>query len=87
MSRITYDLDEAQMIMLFPMSLSGVAQCRFASLDVSHRCTWDDLAQEFLLQFAFNTVIDVSQRELKALRQRPNETITSFISHLREKIS
>ncbi|RVW86098.1 hypothetical protein CK203_037949 [Vitis vinifera] len=26
MSRITYDLDEAQMIMLFPMSLSGVAQ-------------------------------------------------------------
>ena len=43
-----HNLDEAQMIMLFPMSLSGAAQCWFASLDVSHRHTWDDLAQEFL---------------------------------------
>ena len=43
-----HNLDEAQMIMLFPMSLSGAAQCWFASLDVSRRPTWDDLAQEFL---------------------------------------
>ena len=63
-----HGLDEAQMIMLFPMSLSGAAQRWFASLDVSRRRTWDDLAQEFLRQFAFNTVIDVSRRELEALR-------------------
>ena len=68
------------MIMLFPMSLSGAAQRWFASLDVSRCRTWDDLAQEFLRQFAFNTVIDVSRRELEALRQRPDETVTSFIS-------
>ena len=43
-----HGLDEAQMIMLFPMSLSGAAQCWFASLDVSHRRTWDELTQEFL---------------------------------------
>ena len=36
------------MIMFFPMSLSGAAQCWFASLAVSHRRTLDDLAQEFL---------------------------------------
>ena len=30
-------LDEAQIIMLFPMSLSEVAQQWFASLDASHR--------------------------------------------------
>ena len=36
------------MIMFFPMSLSGAAQRWFASLDVSRRRTWDDLAQEFL---------------------------------------
>ncbi|RVW13642.1 Retrovirus-related Pol polyprotein from transposon 17.6 [Vitis vinifera] len=54
---------------------------------VSRRKTWDDLAQEFLRQFAFNTVIDVSRRELEALRQRPEESITSFISCWREKIS
>ena len=76
-----HNLDEAQMIMLFPMSLSGAAQRWFASLDVSCHRTWDDLAREFLRQFAFNTVINVSRRELEALRQSPNETVTSFISH------
>ena len=35
----THGLDEAQMVMFFPMSLSGVAQCWFASLDVSRRQT------------------------------------------------
>ena len=72
-------LDEAQMAMLFPMSLSGATQRWFASLDVSRHRTWD--------QFAFNTVIDVSRRVLEALRQRPEKSVTSFISHWREKIS
>ena len=80
-------MDEAQMITLFPMSLSGMTQRWFASLDVSHRRTWDDLAQKFLRRFAFNTVIDVSWRELEALRQRLDETVTSFISCWREKIA
>ncbi|RVW66471.1 hypothetical protein CK203_065758 [Vitis vinifera] len=82
-----HGLDDAQMVMLFPMSLSGAAQRWFASLEVSRRRTWDDLAQEFLRQFAFNTVIDVLRRELEALRQRPEESVTSFISRWREKIS
>ena len=43
-----HGLDGAQMIMFFPMSLGGTAQRWFAYLDVSHRRTWDDLAQEFL---------------------------------------
>ena len=38
-------LDEAQMIMLFPLSLSGAAQHGFASLDPSRRMTWADLGQ------------------------------------------
>ena len=62
-------LDESQMISLFPLSLSGAAQHWFAYLESSRRRTWDDLAQEFLRQFSFNTVIDVSRRELEALRQ------------------
>ena len=63
-----HGLDESQVIMLFPMSLSGIAQKWYVSLDISRRRTWDDLTQEFLQQFSFNTVIDVSQRELEALR-------------------
>ncbi|WJZ98496.1 hypothetical protein VitviT2T_017012 [Vitis vinifera] len=80
-------LDEAQMIMLFFLSLSGASQRWFASLDPLRRRTWADLAQEFLIQYSFNTVVDVSQRELEALKQRPDESVTSFISHWREKIA
>ena len=36
-------LDEAQMTMLFSLSLSGAAQRWFASLDPSRRRTWGDL--------------------------------------------
>ena len=61
-------LDEAQMIMLFPLSLSGASQRWFASLDPSRCRTWADLGQEFIRQYSFNTVVDVSRRELKALR-------------------
>ena len=75
------------MIMLFPLSLSGAVQWWFASLDPSRRWTWTNVAQEFLRQYSFNTVVDVSRRELKALKQRSDETVTSFISHWREKIA
>ena len=82
-----HGLDEPQMITLFPLSLSGAAQRWFASLEASRRRTWDDLAQEFLRQFLFNTVVDVSRRELEALRQRVEESISSFISRWRGKIA
>ena len=45
------------------------------------------MAQEFLRQYSFNTVVDVSRRELEALRKRPDETVTSFISRWRKKIA
>ena len=75
------------MIMLFPLSLSGAAQRWFASLDPSRRRTWADLGQKFIRKYSFNTVVDVSRRELEALRQRPDESVTSFISRWREKIA
>ena len=73
--------------MVFLFSLSGATQRWFVSLDGSCRRTWDDLTQKFLRQFAFNIVIDVLRRELEALRQRLKESVTSFISRWREKIS
>ena len=82
-----HGLDEPQMITLFPLSLSRAAQRWFASLEASRRRTWDDLAQEFLRQFSFNTVVDVSRRELEALRQRAEESVSSFISRWRGKIA
>ena len=75
------------MIMLFPLSLGGAAQRWFASLDPSRRRTWADLGQEFIRQYSFNTIVDISRRELEALRQGPDETVTSFIFCWREKIA
>ena len=63
-----HGLDKSQMITLFPLSLSGATQRWLASLESSQRRTWDDLAQEFLRQFSFNTAMDVLRTELEALR-------------------
>ena len=82
-----HGLDEPQMITLFPLSLSGAAQRWFTSLESSRCRTWDDLAQEFLRQFSFNTVVDVLRKELEALRQRAEESVSSFISRWCGKIA
>ena len=37
-----HGLDETQLIMFFPMFLSGATERWFFSLDVSHPRTWDD---------------------------------------------
>ena len=63
-----HKLDEAQMIMFFPLSLGGATQRWFASLDPSRRRTWVNLGQEFIREYSFNTIVEVSQRELEALR-------------------
>ena len=68
------------------MSLSGAAQRWFASIESSRLRTWEDVAHEFLTQFAFSVDIDVSRRELEATKQRPNESISSFISRWRAKV-
>ena len=72
--------DDAQLVAFFPMSLSGVAQKWFSSVEPSRLHTWENVAHEFLTQFAFSVDIDVSRRELEAIRQRPNESISSFIN-------
>ena len=82
-----HGLDESQMITLFPLSLSGVAQRWFASLESTRCRTWGDLAQEFLRKFSFNTIVDVSRKELEALRQMIDEFVSSFIPRWRGKIA
>ena len=54
-------IDDAQLVALFPMSLSRAAQRWFASVGPSRLRTWEDVAHEFLTQFAFNADIDVSR--------------------------
>ncbi|RVW28300.1 hypothetical protein CK203_099934 [Vitis vinifera] len=71
-------LDEAQLLTLFPLSLSGMTQRWYASLETSRRRTWEDLAQEFLRQYSFSGDTSVTRRELEFLRQGSDE----FAQHL-----
>ncbi|RVW30128.1 hypothetical protein CK203_083243 [Vitis vinifera] len=82
-----HGIDDAQLVALFPMSLSGAAQRWFASVELSRLRTWEDVAREFLTQFAFNADIDVSRRELEATRQRLEESISSFVTRWRAKVA
>ena len=81
-----HGIDDAQLVTLFLISLSGAAQRWFASVEPSRLCTWEDMAHEFLTQFAFSVDIDVSRRELEATRQRSDESISSFVSCWRAKV-
>ncbi|RVW58529.1 hypothetical protein CK203_107885 [Vitis vinifera] len=79
-----HEIDDAQLVDFFPMSLSGTTQRWFALVDISRLCTWEDVANEFLTQFAFSTDIDVSRRELEATRQMPDKFISSFVNRWRD---
>ena len=54
-------LDEAQLLTLFPLSLSDTTQRWFTSLESSHRRTWKDLSQEFLRQYSFSSDMGVTR--------------------------
>ena len=78
-------LDEAELLTLFLLSLIGMTQRWYASLESSRRRSWEDLAQAFLRQYSFSSDTNVTRRELEFLRQRSNEFVSSFISCWREK--
>ena len=75
-----HEIDDAQLVDFFPMSLSVTTQRWFALVGISRLRTWEDVANEFLTQFAFSTDIDVSRRELEATRQMPDKFISSFVN-------
>ena len=78
-----YGLDEAQLIVLFPLSLSGTTHHWYTSFDSSYRRTWEDLAQDFLQHFAFNTGVDVQVIN----RPTKREQIQMVLRRLQPKIA
>ncbi|RVW39040.1 hypothetical protein CK203_089155 [Vitis vinifera] len=69
------------------LRLYNTGSSRFASVEPSRLRTWEDVAHEFLTQFAFSVDIDVSRRNLEATRQRPDEFIYSFVSRWRANVA
>ena len=81
-----YMLDDAQLVTIFPMSLSGATQKWFASVEPLRLRTWENVVHEFLTEFASSADIDVSRQELKATKQRLNESISTFVNRWRENV-
>ncbi|RVW97022.1 hypothetical protein CK203_032402 [Vitis vinifera] len=70
-----HGIDDAQFVALFPMLLSGAAQRWFASVKPSRLRTWEDVAHEFLTQFAFNADIYVAGMIDRPKKQDQNDMV------------
>ncbi|XP_077215929.1 uncharacterized protein LOC143850584 [Tasmannia lanceolata] len=80
-----HGLTPEQIALLFPRSLTGTAKKWFLSLKTEEIRTLEDVANRFVEQFSMEQGIDVTKRDLKALKQGHNETFTSFIRRWRRK--
>ncbi|XP_077232425.1 uncharacterized protein LOC143869750 [Tasmannia lanceolata] len=80
-----HGLSSEQIALLFPRSLVGTAKKWFLSLKSEEIRTLENIANRFVEQFSMEEGIDVTKRDLKALKQGHNKTFTSFILRWRRK--
>ncbi|XP_077249078.1 uncharacterized protein LOC143888502 [Tasmannia lanceolata] len=80
-----HGLSREQMAQLFPMSLIGIAKKWFLRLKPEETRTLDDISNLFVEQFSMEEGIEITKRDLKQLKQGPQETFTLFIRRWRRK--
>ena len=80
-------LDEKQTLYAFPLSLTRGASRWYYSLDPSKTKVWNELVELFVDQFIFNTMIDVTLRDLKTTKQRVGETFSEYMTRWKGKAS
>ncbi|XP_077248043.1 uncharacterized protein LOC143887752 [Tasmannia lanceolata] len=67
------------MAQLFPISLVGIAKKWFLRLKLDEVRTMEDISDQLIKQFSMEEGIGVTKRDLKQLKQGPQETFTTFI--------
>ena len=80
-------LNEMQMLNAFPFSLTGSASKWYYTLDIGKVKGWTELVNAFLTQFSFNTMVDITLRDLETTKQRGGETFSEYLVRWREKAS
>ena len=80
-------LDEKQTLYAFPLSLTRGASRWYYSLDPSKTKVWNELVELFVDQFIFNTMIDVTLRDLETTKQRVGETFSEYMTRWKGKAS
>ena len=73
-------LDEKQILHAFPLSLMEGASRWYYSLDPSKTKVWNGLVELFVDQFIFNTMIDVTLRDLETTKQGVGETFSEYMT-------
>ena len=80
-------LDEKQTLYAFPLSLTRGASRWYYSLDPSKTKVWNELVELFVDQFIFNTMIDVTLKDLETTKQGVGETFSEYMTRWKEKAS
>ena len=78
-------LNERQVLYAFPLSLSRIAAEWYYTLDVEKTKVWKELINLFMNQFAYNTMVDLTFKDLETMQQNDNETFLEFQARWRAK--
>ena len=78
-------LDEKQTLHAFPLSFTGGSSRCYYSLDPNKTKVWNKLVEFFMDQFIFNTMIDVTLRDLETTKQRVGETFSEYMTRWKGK--
>jgi hypothetical protein len=81
------DLIEKKIMYAFPLSLSGHAAEWYDSVEVGKTKVWGRLIEEFIKQFFYNTLGDVTLTNLEITKQKISKTFSEFLIRWREKNS
>ena len=80
-------LDEKQTLHAFPLSLMGGASRWYYCLDPSKIKVWNELMELFVDQFIFNTMIDVTLKDLETTKEGMGETFSAYMTRWKGKAS
>ena len=81
------ELDEKQTLHAFSLSLMRGALRWYYNLDPSKTKVWNKLVELFVDQFIFNTMIDVTLRDLETTKQKVRETFFKYMIRWKGKES
>ena len=71
----------------FSLSFTGGASRWYYSLDLSKAKVWNELVELFMGQFIFNTMIDVTLRDLETTKQGVGGTFSKYMTRWKGKAS
>ena len=81
------ELDEKQTLHAFPLSLTRGTSRWYYCLDPSKTKVWNELVELFMDQFIFNTMIDVTLRDLEITKQGVREMFSEYMTRWKGKTS